>query len=315
MSAAETGDSLIRDFFLSAPLLIAAAAIALGSAIDALVKGLAPEAGLFTLLAWRFFFGAGLALAVFIARRRPRPGWEAVRFHTLRGLLQLGAAICFFYALMQLGLAEATLIGFTAALIVPFIAWALLGERITRIALMATGLGFTGAAIAIALPAADTYPAAGNRSLGLIAVFAAAGLYALVMVMLRMRALREDATTIAMFTNLVPALALLPILLISLGRAILAYLPVFALLGVMGYVTWYLLTLAYARAPAQQLAPLDYTALIWSSLLGAVFFAETPAWPLYLGAALIIISCLTVAFEDRFRTRRLTRLPTSNLPD
>jgi len=76
-----------------------------------------------------------------------------------------------------------------------------------------------------------------------------------------------------------------------------------------------LLTLAYARAPAQQLAPLEYTALIWSALFGAVFFSEMPGWRLWAGAAIIIGACLLVAFENRFATRREAGLPASDLPE
>ena len=75
------------------------------------------------------------------------------------------------------------------------------------------------------------------------------------------------------------------------------------------------MTLAYARAPAQQLAPLEYTALIWSAVFGLIFFDELPGWPLWAGAAIIIASCLIVAFDSHFRTRRETRMPVSDLPE
>ena len=38
------------------------------------------KAGLHHLLAWRFLFGAVIALAAFRAQRRPIPSFEAVRF-------------------------------------------------------------------------------------------------------------------------------------------------------------------------------------------------------------------------------------------
>ena len=142
-----------------------------------------------------------------------------------------------------------------------------------------------------------------------------------------MRAVREDAVTIAMFTNIVPALALLPIsivlpLLSSAGLAPAFWtnpdwsdLPLFLFLGLMGYSVWFLMTLAYARAPAQRLAPREYTALIWSAILGAAIFAEQPGWRLWAGALAIIASCLIVAFEDHFRTRRQAGLPASDIPE
>ncbi len=300
--------------FLSAPLLIAVIAIAMGSGIDALVKGIAPEAGLHHLLAWRFLFGALISLSVFRAQKRPMPSFEAIRFHTLRGLLQVGGAFTFFFALMHLPLAVATIIGFTAALMVPFVAWVLMGERVTSTALIATLIGFAGALLAIT-GRPDNGEASELWLVGALSCFVAAFLYALILVMLRMRATKEDATTIAMFTNTVPAIALLPITFGLFGLPSWSDLPVFLLLGGLGYAVWYLMTLAYARAPAQRLAPLEYTALIWSGLFGSIFFKEYPGWQTWLGAVIIIAACLIVAFEDHFKTREETGLPTSDLPE
>ena len=130
-----------------------------------------------------------------------------------------------------------------------------------------------------------------------------------------MRALIEDATTIALFTNIVPALAMLPVTFGLFGAPDWYDLPIFALLGLLGYGVWYLATLAYARAPAQRLAPLEYTSLVWSALLGLIFFDEMPGWQLWVGAVVIITACLVVAFEGRFRTRREARMPASDLPE
>lgn len=299
---------------LSLPLLIALIAIAMGSGIDALVKGVAPETGLHHLLAWRFLFGGMIALAVFRAQKRPAPPWEAVRFHTFRGLIQLGGAFTFFYALMHLPLAVATIIGFTAALMVPFLAWLLMGERVSPVALVATIIGFAGAALAV-----NGRPQSGQVSedwvLGAISCFVAAFLYALILVMLRMRATKEDATTIAMFTNVVPAIAMLPVTFGMFGIVNWTHIPLFIFLGLLGYGVWYLMTLAYARAPAQRLAPLEYTALIWSGIFGSVFFGEYPGWQTWVGAAIIIAACLIVAFEERFLTRKETGMPVSDLPE
>lgn len=300
--------------FLSAPLLIALIAIAMGSGIDAIVKGVAPEAGLLHLLAWRFLFGAIISLVVFLWQKRPMPSGEAVRFHTMRGLFQLGGAYLFFFALMRLPLAEATIIGFTAALMVPFVARILLREKISAIALAATVIGFGGAILAISgTPVTEAQ--LDGRLAGLLACFAAAFLYAVILVLLRMRATQEDATTIAMFTNLIPAIVLLPVVFGAIGAPNWADIPIFAVLGGVGFSVWYLMTLAYARAPAQRLAPLEYTALIWSAIFGVVFFKEVPGWTLWAGALIIVSACLIVAFEDRFATRAAARMPASDLPE
>ena len=299
---------------ISAPLLIAVLAVALGSGIDALVKGSAPYAGLHHLLAWRFLFGGLIALAVFRAQKRPVPPLEAIRFHTFRGLIQLICAVTFFFAIIHLPLAVATIIGFTAALMVPFVARALLGERVTSLALIATLIGFAGAVLAV-MGRPQNGAASELWLLGIASCFLSALLYAFGLVLLRMRATKEDATTIAMFTNVVPAIALLPVTIGLFGAPDWHDIPYFLMFGVLGYTVWYLMTLAYARAPAQRLAPLEYSALIWSGLFGSVFFGEYPGWQTWVGAVIIIGACLIVAFEERFATRKQTGMPVSDLPE
>ena len=298
----------------SAAMLLAVIAIFMGSAIDAMVKAIAPDAGLHHLLAWRFLFGGLIALAVFRAQKRPMPSVSSIRFHTMRGLVQLACAFTFFFALMTIPLAVATIIGFTAALMVPFVARVLLGERVTAIALVATLIGFAGAVLAVM-----GRPESGTTSelwvWGVASCFLAAFLYAFGLVLLRMRATHEDATTIAMFTNVAPAVTLLPITFGIFGNPDWNDIPLFLMFGVLGFVTWYLMTLAYARAPAQRLAPLEYSALIWSGLFGSVFFQEHPGWQTWLGAVIIIAACLIVAFEERFATRKETGQPVSDLPE
>ncbi|MHA7856927.1 MAG: DMT family transporter [Henriciella sp.] len=297
-----------------APILIAIFAIAMGSSIDALVKAIAPNAGLHHLLAWRFLFGGLIALAVFRAQKRPVPSWSSIRFHTMRGLIQLACAFTFFFALIHLPLAVATIIGFTAALMVPFVARVLLGEQVTRLALIATLIGFAGAVLAVM-----GRPQSGEASelwmYGVVSCFLSAFLYAFGLVLLRMRATHEDATTIAMFTNVVPAIALLPITFGLFGSPDWNDIPLFLMFGILGFATWYLMTLAYARAPAQRLAPLEYSALIWSGLFGSIFFGEYPGWQTWVGALVIIAACLIVAFEGRFATREETGQPVSDLPE
>jgi S-adenosylmethionine uptake transporter len=56
-----------------------------------------------------------------------------------------------------------------------------------------------------------------------------------------------------------------------------------------------LLSWAYARAEAQHLAPVEYSAFIWAALFGLAFFHE-PVRPLtLLGAAMIVGACLIAA--------------------
>jgi S-adenosylmethionine uptake transporter len=56
---------------------------------------------------------------------------------------------------------------------------------------------------------------------------------------------------------------------------------------------------AYARAPAQRLAATEYSALIWSALLGYVFFAEMPRPQVWLGALIVVAAVVIAAWDGQ----------------
>ncbi|MEO0412659.1 MAG: DMT family transporter [Pseudomonadota bacterium] len=311
------------------PLAIGACAVALGVSIDVYVKYLALQAPLLYVVGLRFLFGGLLAVGVFLlpvraknGQRRRLPDRKGCVFHTLRALLQLSTAYLFFYGVTILPLATATTLGFSAALMLPFIAWAILKEPPTATAVFATIIGFFGTALAAfggAQNASTTEPE--TYALGVICCLLAAFIYAVILVMLRLRAGQEDAATMSVFTSLVPGVILLPVMLQGDGLAILTSMAAQGLvahtivLSAIAYAVWFLMSLAYARAPAQQLAPLEYTALIWSASAGFLVFGERPSWQIWLGAAVVIVACLTVAAERHLTARKMAKLPASTLPD
>ena len=56
-----------------------------------------------------------------------------------------------------------------------------------------------------------------------------------------------------------------------------------------------LLSWAYARAEAQHLAPVEYTAFVWAALFGFLVFGEAVRPLTLIGAAMIVIACVLAA--------------------
>jgi S-adenosylmethionine uptake transporter len=134
-------------------------------------------------------------------------------------------------------------------------------------------------------------------------LFSALG-YSLNIVLLRLRTASEDSLTLVTFMNVFPALFLLPWLIYAGPAPAPNAWPFLFLVAAFGIGIWWLMTLAYARAPAQRLAIFEYTGLIWSSLLGYFFFREVPGPRLYIGAAIIIAACLYVAWHTHRQSQR-----------
>ncbi len=295
-----------------APILIAAGGIVCAALMNASMKWLSTEDAVLVLTAWRYFFGALIASTGFLFLKPTWPGIGALPFHTIRGAIQLFSAYAFFLSLTHIALAEATTLAFTSALMIAPVAWVILGERMTLYTAGAAVAGFIGAALAVS-GGPEGGPEGGNRLFGIACAFAAAFTYAISLVLLRWRSRSEDTATLAMFTNILPAILMLPVLVFMAPTPETERLPFYAMTGVFGVGIWTLMTIAYARAPAAQLAPVEYTSLIWAALIGWSLFGEIPGWQLWLGAVIIIAACLAVAFEDRFKTRRETHLPASDV--
>lgn len=294
------------------PILIASVGVLSGAVLDGLVKAVTELRGIdvLTVASWRYATGAIFAVTIFAIARKPIPHWPAIRFHLMRAVIQMTAAVTFFWSLSQLALAEATVLGFTAALMLAPLAQIILGERMTFVSVLAAIIGFAGAIIAMSGDTSGA-PIDGNRSLGIIAVGIAAVTYAISIILLRKRTQIEDSVTIVMMSNLLPALIIVPIaILVSLygpneilGSAVgrfpdIEIIPVLIAIGFFGMGIWWMFTLAYARAPARTLAPIEYTALIWAAIIGYIFFEEYPSWQLFVGAIIIICACLLIAFDS-----------------
>ncbi len=283
------------------PILICLTAIGFGSLMDAAIKAVVANGlSVLAVLFWRFAI-AGVVMAVaFVALRQKPLGWPALRFHTLRGLIHATMAALFFYGISQIPLAEATSLGFTAVLMAGPLERLFLAAPLRPMAVWAALVGFAGV-LTIALGDSGTPGTVpqGDVVLGRAACLGAALLYALTLIMLRARARADGAFAIALMSNVVPALWLAAPSLLLVPQPSLEDAPVLVGLAIMGSGVWILMTLAYARAPAQRLAPLEYSSLLWSALFGWAFFSEWPGPNLWLGAALIIAACLLTLMPER----------------
>ena len=278
------------------PLLLAMIGVMMGCVLDALIKHLGAAYTAVLIAELRYVFGTIFSGMTVLALKRKLPDGAGLRRHAVRTIAVTGSAVLFFHSLTILPITEATVLIFCAPLMIAPLAWWILGEKMQPMAAVALVIGFVGVIVTVqgAPEAADT----ARRVEGIISGFAASVLYALSIVLLRQVAQRDDAIVTAFLGNVFPALYLLiPALLMGAAPAA-TDIPLFILAGLTGFLLWFLLTQAYARAPAQSLAAAEYTALIWSALLGYFFFAEVPRWQVWVGALVIVAAVMLSAWHS-----------------
>lgn len=281
----------------ASPLLLAVIGVGCLCGVDAIVKHLGATVPVPMVTLLRYATGSLFAAAIWLNAGRPRIGGEAFRAHSLRALVIIGTAAPFFWALGRLPLAEVIAISFIAPLLVPFAARLFLKERLRPLSLVAVAAGFVGVVVAVAGGA--TGNADPGRLAAIGAVLFSAVNYALSVTLIRARAAKDGAAIVGLLAAILPALLIAPVALAVAPPPPLSALPWALALGALGTTGIAILTLAYARAEAQLLAPTEFTALGWAAAFGYLFWNEVPRPQVLAGAVVIIAACLLAAREER----------------
>ncbi len=270
----------------------AAFGIALLTVMDAVVKGQMHHHPFIVALFMRFAMGGICALAVLAIARPARPTRESLIGNTARVPLVVLTAGSFFYSISVLPLAEALTLSFLAPVFVALLGGLLLKEKIDKRILQALGFGLAGMLVMVWPRLQGHVSGAG---LGVAAALFSAVSYAFNLIMLRRIAVREHPTVIVAFQTVGPALCLAIPAWYAFVPMSLGDLAIYLLAGALGVAGHLTLTSAYARAAASRLAPIEYTALVWASLLGFFLFDEVPLYTTYLGALLIVAGAVAVS--------------------
>lgn len=280
-------------------LMLRLAAAALLSLMVALVK-LASESGLALaeILFWRqlptvFLVPLMLWASGRIARLRTR----RIGQHARRAAIGLVGMALNFGAVTLLPLAEATSFNFTAAIWAVILSALLLHERVGWWRWGAVMLGFAGVLV-IAQPGGGQIPL-----LGAGVALGAAFTIALISILVRDLTKTEDSLTIVFYFALftVPVLALLlPFVWQAKSAEQWLYLVALGFSGLLGQ---YLLTSALRYGSVSSVIVMDYSALVWATLLGWSLFDRLPPATTWLGAPLIVAAGMMIAWRERQLSR------------
>lgn len=257
------------------------------------MKGLSISLGAYNAMLWRMIVGMVLGGALFLITRTRWPARSTFKLHVLRGSIAAFMALSFFWGLVRVPLAEAIALSFVAPLITLYLAAVLLGEKISRTAIIATVMGFVGVLVILSARVTGEYQPEVLK--GIAAILFSAVFYAYNLVLQRQQAQLASPIEIVFFQNLTAGSVLL------VGAPWLAIVPDVshapAIVGstVTAVIALLLLSWAYARAEAQVLVPVEYTAFVWAALFGWYFYHEAVTATTLVGTGLIVAGCVIAA--------------------
>ncbi|MTH76569.1 DMT family transporter [Paracoccus aestuariivivens] len=219
---------------------------------------------------------------------RPRsPFWVG-----LRSLCIINSGICGFYAFSVLPLAQVYSILFASPLFITMLSVPVLGERVGPQRWIAVAIGLLGVLVVLR-------PGYVDLGMGHMAALLAACSSAMAAVSIR-RLGRSERTVILILWPIIGNFILTGM---SLG---LAYRPMAggdlaltALIAVLGLIAGFLLIQAYQAGEAANVAPMQYSQMLWAITYGWLFFDEHPDSMTLLGASLIIGSGLFILMRER----------------
>ena len=203
-----------------------------------------------------------------------------------------------FYAYSLMPMADATALRFTSSLLVPMLGIAMLGEHVGAYRWSAVVFGFVGVLIML-------QPAGGANYLGATVALTAAGIQAVMQIMLRFLAGFERPETVAFYFVLIGTI------LTALPMPFLFVMPtvdeigLIIGLGLSGAFAQWMLTVAYSLAPVAIVAVLNYSSIVWATLFGWLIWNDWPVTAVIVGAAVVIASNLLVIWRETRTGRRV----------
>jgi len=240
-------------------------------------------------------------------------GWKVL---LLRGAIMFTAYTSYYLGLAALPMAICVALYFTAPLFITLLSVMFLSERVDIQRWIALLLGFIGVLIVVR-PGTDAFDWA-----MLLPVYAGFS-YGLSMVMARWLGSRETAAVMATYGNAMFLLGALALAAVfgsgefaseahkSLGFLVRGWstppLTDFLLMATCGLVAatgLVLLTQAYRVAEASVVAPFEYTGMVWSVILGFLFWNELPDAQGWAGIAIIVGAGLYILHREQQVKRR-----------
>lgn len=215
--------------------------------------------------------------------------------HVLRGALNAGGMLLFFWAIALAPLATVSAIGFASPLFATLLAILVLREKVGMRRWAGLVIGFAGTLVILR-------PDSGIVELGALVALASSLLWAGAMITIKQLTGTESPLTVTTWGTLFVALfCLIPALFFWQWPTYEQWLWL-VFVGVLGSVIQFCLAKAFSLADTTLVLPFDFLKLVWASLFGYLLFAEVPSVWAWIGGTIISASAFYIAYRERVKS-------------
>lgn len=275
-------------------VILAFVAYASFSIADALIKAIGPSLSVFEIA---FFTTTFSIIPVMVTKGSER--WRDIYklkhpwLVHLRCLTAISSTACVMYAFTHIAFADVYAIGFLTPIAVTLISVLVLKEHVALHRWILLIVSFLGVVLVIR-------PGVRELQLGHLAIFASVFLGATTTTILRHVAPKERRVSLVglqvLYSGIFNGLLMAPTFVVPSWEQMAVFLGI----GLLGGIGGLLLIGASRQTPANLIAPVQYSQLIWAIVFGAAFFGEYPDWVAVIGMLVVVGSGLAnVLTENR----------------
>ena len=276
--------------------LLAIGATLFGSFMGAGVKLLSNDLHPIIICFYRCLMGL-IIITPFVARNNFKAlQTDNMRLQIFRALINIISMICWFSAIGMMHFEKATALGFTTPLFTTVLAVLILGEVIRFHRTAALLLGFIGILIIIR-------PGYMPFEFGTILMLIASFSFSFVLIFVKKLSATDSSLTIIFYHLLYMTPAFFILSLFYWENINLNQLIIFTLMGASGLLSHWCLAQAFKMSDTTFVMPLQFTKLIWASLIGLFIFAEQPDIWTWIGGIIIFISVVYITYREAFRKK------------
>ena len=257
------------------------------------VKHLSNELNTFMICFYRCLIGL-IIIFPFVARNKFKAiKSKNIKLQFFRSLINVISMVTWFAAIGMLQLEKATALGFTTPLFTTILAVIILGEIIKIHRITALVLGFFGVLIIVR-------PGYLPLDSGTLLMLTASLSFSFVLIMVKKLSNVDSSLTI-IFYHLLFMTPLTLVMAIFYWEGInFNQFLIFTFMASFGLISHWCLAEAFKMSDTTFIMPLQFTKLIWASIIGYLIFSELPDIWTWFGAIIIFISAIYITYREAY---------------
>ena len=264
------------------------------------IKLLSQDLNPFMIAFYRCLFGVIIMLPFMIYNYPEVWKTHNIKLQFVRSAINVYSMISWFTAIGTLQLEKAAAIGFTTPLFTTILAIIFLGEVIRIQRITALIVGFIGILVVIR-------PGYIPFESGALWLLTAAITFSIVIIIVKKLTEKDSSLTTAFYQMafMVPPTFFIALFFwesININQILL-----FIFVAIAGFITQFSFAQCLKMAETTFIMPIQFTKLIWLSLIGYFFFMEVPDIWTWIGASIIFSSILFIAYREAINKNSLLK--------